>query len=50
MLEDNLGAAGLELSADELTVLDKLTTPRAIYPNWFNASIYDAPVRDALAR
>jgi len=49
-LQDNLGAVSLVLSADELATLDTLTEPRAIYPNWFNASIYDAQVRDALAR
>jgi aryl-alcohol dehydrogenase-like predicted oxidoreductase len=49
-LQDNLGAASLQLSADEMAILDKLTEPRAVYPNWFNASIYDAQVRDALAR
>jgi aryl-alcohol dehydrogenase-like predicted oxidoreductase len=48
-LQDNLGATSLELSADEIATLDKLTEPVALYPNWFNASIYDAPVRDALA-
>jgi aryl-alcohol dehydrogenase-like predicted oxidoreductase len=47
-LEDNLGATSLSLSADELAELDQLTQPQAIYPNWFNATIYDAPVRDAL--
>jgi len=49
-LDDNLGAASLELGTDELAELDKLTEPRAVYPSWFNAAIYDAPVRDALAR
>ncbi|GCE29043.1 oxidoreductase [Dictyobacter alpinus] len=49
-LDDNLGATELELSADELQELDKLTEPTAIYPNWFNAAIYDAAVRDALAK
>jgi hypothetical protein len=38
------------LSADEIAILDKLTEPRAIYPNWFNATIYDAQVLDALAK
>ena len=47
-LEDNIGAAQLELSLDELSTLDKLTEPNAPYPNWFNANIYDAPVRNAL--
>jgi aryl-alcohol dehydrogenase-like predicted oxidoreductase len=47
-LDNNIGAAQLELSPDELSALDKLTEPTAPYPNWFNANIYDAPVRDAL--
>lgn len=49
-LYDNLGATSLELSADEITTLDKLTEPQAIYPNWFNASIYDEQVRNALTK
>ncbi|HEX4204810.1 MAG TPA: aldo/keto reductase [Ktedonobacteraceae bacterium] len=49
-LEENLSAASLELNADELAALDKLTEPRVIYPNWFSATFSDAPVRDALAR
>jgi aryl-alcohol dehydrogenase-like predicted oxidoreductase len=47
-LNDNLGATSLTLSADEIATLDKLTEPQAIYPNWFNASVYDAQVRNAL--
>ncbi len=47
-LDNNIGAAQLELSTDELIALDKLTEPPAPYPNWFNANIYDAPIRDAL--
>lgn len=49
-LQDNLGATSLELSADEIATLNTLTEPTAIYPNWFNASMYDAQVRDALAK
>lgn len=48
-LQNNLGAASLELRADEIATLDALTEPVALYPNWFNASIYDTQVRDALA-
>jgi aryl-alcohol dehydrogenase-like predicted oxidoreductase len=48
-LHDNLGALSLDLSLDERAALDKLTEPRAIYPTWFNASMYDAQARDALA-
>ncbi|GCE09347.1 aldo/keto reductase [Dictyobacter aurantiacus] len=49
-LQENLGAHALTLSTDELVALGRLTEPGAIYPNWFNASTYDAQVRDALAR
>jgi len=47
-LDDNLGAVEVGLAIPELADLDRLTEPRAIYPNWFNTAIYDAPVRDAL--
>jgi aryl-alcohol dehydrogenase-like predicted oxidoreductase len=47
-LADNLAAASLDLTADEVAALDALSAPAAIYPGWFNARIYDAPVRDAL--
>lgn len=47
-LDNNIGAAQLELSTGELSALDKLTEPTAPYPNWFNANIYDEPVRNAL--
>ncbi|GCE08831.1 aldo/keto reductase [Dictyobacter aurantiacus] len=49
-LNENLGAAELHLGTDELAELDKLTEPTAIYPNWFNSAIYDAPVRAALEK
>jgi aryl-alcohol dehydrogenase-like predicted oxidoreductase len=47
-LEDNLAAANLRLSTEELGELDKLTAPTAIYPGWFTARTTDAAVRDAL--
>ena len=33
-LQDNLGAAGLTLSADELAALDKVSLPDLVYPHW----------------
>jgi aryl-alcohol dehydrogenase-like predicted oxidoreductase len=48
-LEDNLGAADLRLSAEELADLDQLTAPGLPYPNWFAARVADVPVRDALS-
>ncbi len=47
-LEDNLRAADLTLSSEERQELDRITSPTAVYPNWFNNNIYDAPVREAL--
>lgn len=47
-LDDNLKAAALKLSAEELTELDKITDPGLLYPGWFNARAFDAPVAEAL--
>jgi aryl-alcohol dehydrogenase-like predicted oxidoreductase len=49
-LDDNLGAAGVALSAAEVGELDSLTTPAAVYPNWFIDGLVDARLRDALKR
>jgi aryl-alcohol dehydrogenase-like predicted oxidoreductase len=49
-LQENLGATALTLNDDEIATLDKLTEPQAIYPNWFNATIYDAQVRAVLSQ
>ncbi len=48
-LEDNLGAADLQLTSEELANLDQLTAPAAIYPNWFNALTVDTVVTKALS-
>lgn len=48
-LEDNLGATEVKLTEEDLGVLDTLTAPSAIYPNWFNAQTVDGQTRDALA-
>jgi aryl-alcohol dehydrogenase-like predicted oxidoreductase len=47
-LEDNLIAADLRLSADEIAALDEMTKPAAVYPNWFSELVVDGPVREAL--
>jgi aryl-alcohol dehydrogenase-like predicted oxidoreductase len=47
-LEDNLASAHWALTDDELRSLDELTRPAAIYPNWFNAKIFDAQAKTAL--
>jgi len=49
-LEDNLGAANLQLTADELADLDKLTAPAVLYPNWFSQRTVDPVVSKALSR
>ena len=47
-LEDNLAAADVRLSADEIAALDELTKPAAVYPNWFSELVVDGPVKEAL--
>ena len=47
-LEDNLKAADLALSAEDLTALDDLTRPASIYPNWFTEALLDPRVTEAL--
>ena len=48
-LEDNLGAVNVHLSAEELADLERLTSPDAMYPNWFTERIADVPVKEALS-
>jgi aryl-alcohol dehydrogenase-like predicted oxidoreductase len=48
-LEDNLGAADLKLSAEELAELEQMTAPVLTYPHWFGARVVDVPVKEALA-
>jgi aryl-alcohol dehydrogenase-like predicted oxidoreductase len=47
-LDDNLKAADLELSKDEVAALDAVTAPAPMYPNWFNEKTADAVTRQAL--
>ncbi len=47
-LEDNLGAANVELTPEELTELDATTAPAPLYPNWFLTKTLDAPAATAL--
>ena len=47
-LEDNLAAASLRLSADEVATLDEMAKPGAVYPNWFSELVVDGPVKEAL--
>jgi aryl-alcohol dehydrogenase-like predicted oxidoreductase len=48
-LDDNLGAANIQLGVDEVAELDQLTAPVPIYPNWFQSFAVDATVREALS-
>ena len=47
-LDDNLGAADLELSASEVAELDRITAPPMIYPNWFHKFTLDPVIARAL--
>lgn len=47
-LEDNLGAADVKLSSEEIAVLDAATAPIPIYPNWFQHRTMDPTVGKAL--
>lgn len=47
-LEDNLGAAQLKLSQQEVERLDELTAPQPIYPGWMQAMGWDTNVKAAL--
>jgi aryl-alcohol dehydrogenase-like predicted oxidoreductase len=47
-LEDNLGAADVRLSPEELAELDQATAPTPIYPNWFHEKTIDATASNAL--
>lgn len=48
-LEDNLQAADLKLTSDELAKIEEISAPTLIYPNWFTARVRDPKVAEALA-
>jgi aryl-alcohol dehydrogenase-like predicted oxidoreductase len=48
-LDDNLGAASVQLTLEELAQLDQLTAPTPVYPNWFQSFAIDAAAREALS-
>src|SRR6201993_2485655 len=48
-LDDNLGAASVQLTLEELAQLDQLTAPTPVYPNWFQSFAIDAGAREALS-
>lgn len=47
-LEDNLGAADLKLSPEEVDRFDTLTAPETMYPGWMQPLGWDAKVKAAL--
>lgn len=47
-LDDTLGAVEVKLSESEVAELDRMTTPAAVYPNWFIDALVDQKQRDAL--
>lgn len=47
-LEDNLGAAELRLSADEVARLDAATAPAPLYPQWFQEKTLDAKLKESV--
>lgn len=48
-LDDNLGAAELHLTHEDIAELDAATPLPPVYPNWFNDGLTDQPVSHALA-
>lgn len=48
-LQDNLGAADLELQPGDIAALDAATPLPAVYPNWFIERLTDPQVAEALA-
>lgn len=48
-LEDNLAAADLTLSTEDLKYLDALAAPLPLYPNWFQTKTADAMLAQVLA-
>jgi aryl-alcohol dehydrogenase-like predicted oxidoreductase len=47
-LEDNLNATELKLTSDEISLLEQLTRPAPLYPNWFTTTTLDSRVVEAL--
>lgn len=48
-LEDNLGAIDLKLDGSEIELLDAAMPPTMPYPEWMNAQVADAKIREALS-
>lgn len=48
-LEDNLGATDVQIAAEDMAELDRLTDPPPIYPNWFHKFALDSTASEALS-
>ena len=48
-LDDNLAAANVQLTTEQMAQLDELTAPSPLYPHWFTARVQDPPAAAALA-
>lgn len=48
-LEDNLGAAEVKLSPEEVERLDEMTAPKPLYPGWMQSMGWDPKVKVALS-
>ncbi|MGG3624702.1 aldo/keto reductase [Bacillus gobiensis] len=46
-LENNLAAVELKLTSEEIRVLEQLTRPQPLYPNWFTTMTLDSQVIEA---
>lgn len=47
-LEDNLKAINVALSAEETAILDEITAPTPVYPQWFINNLVDVKHNEAL--
>src|SRR5262245_43676579 len=47
-LDENLGAADIDLDAEDLAQLDTATRPTPPYPNWFTVRVADSQAHEAL--
>ncbi len=47
-IEENIAAAAVQLTPEDLAALDAATKPTAIYPNWFNERVVDGKQYQAL--
>jgi aryl-alcohol dehydrogenase-like predicted oxidoreductase len=47
-LEDNLAAADVQLSTEQMAALDEMTATPLLYPNWFTTRVQDPAVSAAL--